>query len=202
MRPSVFTGGFFIYPARQLIFFCILQPEKHELMRSLLLYRILTYILLAVAGFFALMLLSILPAALANPIMLLPVFLLACLILYSYTSSRFLHRGIYGGQYCKPQLRDLIRVNSFFSMGMAVFLLMQAIMLLGNPQLREEVANQALDTMPAEAKLSREGIISLLRFIERFFLIYGISLLTHIIITYRLLRQYRQVFEVPGQDQE
>ena len=157
---------------------------------------------MAIAGFFALMLLSILPAALANPILLLPVFLLACMSLYSYTSSRFLHRGIYGGQPCKPQLRDLIRVNSFFSMGMAVFFLMQSIMLLTNPKMVDEVVTQALDTMPAEAQMSREGVVGILRFIEGFFLFYSIALLTHIIITYRLLKQYRQVFEPGNPDQE
>lgn len=171
-------------------------------MKSLLLYRILTYILMVVAGFFALMLLAVLPAALANPVLLIVVFLLACVIIYSYTSSRFLHKGIYGHEYCKPQLRDLIRVNSFFSMGIAVLFLMQSITLLSNPHLADETATQAMDNMPPEASLSKESIIRIIRFIERFFLIFGIILLTHIIITFRLLKQYRDVFEPAGPNEE
>lgn len=183
-------------------FFCILQPEKHELMKSLLLYRILSYALLLVAAFLCLMLLAVLPTALANPVLLLFVFLIACVIIYSYTSFRFLQRGIDGRQRCKTQLRDLMKVNSYFSVGIAVLFIMQSITLLGNPQLADDAATQALDNMPPEANFGKEDILKTLRFIERFFLIYGIVLLTHIFFTYRYLKMFREVFEEKKEDAE
>ena len=171
-------------------------------MKSLLLYRILSYALILVAGFLALMLLAVIPAALANPVLLLFVFLIACVIIYSYTSFRFLQRGIDRRMYCKPQLRDLMKVNSYFSMGIAVLFIMQSITLLGNPHLADDAAAQALENMPPEANFGKEEILKTLRFIERFFLIYGIVLLTHIFITYRYLRMFRDVFEHPENDAE
>ncbi|QEC40418.1 hypothetical protein [Pseudobacter ginsenosidimutans] len=164
-------------------------------MKSLLLYRILSYALILVAGFLSLMLLAVIPAALANPVLLLFVFLIACVIIYSYTSFRFLTRGIDRRMYCKPQLRDLMKVNSYFTVGIAVLFIMQSITLLGNPHLADEAATQALDNMPPEANFGKEDIIKTLRFIERFFLIYGIVLLTHIFITYYYLKLFKGVFE-------
>lgn len=166
-------------------------------MRSLLLYRILSYVLLIVAGFLALMLLAALPAALANPVLLLFVFLMACVIIYSYTSWRFLYKALDRHQYCKKQLRDLIKVNSYFSIGIAVLFVMQAITLMTNPQLADEAATQAMTNVPPEAKFTKENFLTLLRFMERFFLIYGLILITHVMMTWKLIRKYSDAFETP-----
>lgn len=166
-------------------------------MRSLLLYRILTYALLIVAGFLALMLLAALPAALANPVLLLFVFLMACVIIYSYSSWRFLSQAIDKHQYCKPRLRDLIKVNSYFTLGIGLLFVLQAITLMADPKLSEEAANQAMLSIPAEANYSKEDVVKLLRFMERVFLIYGFVLVTHIFLTWTLLRQHRDAFELP-----
>lgn len=170
-------------------------------MKFLILYRILSYVLLPVAGFLCLMLLAVLPAALANPVLLLAVFLIANIIIYSYTSFRFLNKGILGRQYCKPMLRDLMRVNGFFSAGLAVLFLFQSITLLGNPQLADEVASQSLSNMPAEANFTKEDLYKMISFIMRFFLVYGIILLTHVVLSLYYLRQFRGIFISPDQDQ-
>lgn len=166
-------------------------------MRSLLLYRILSYALLIVAGFLALMLLAALPAALANPVLLLFVFLMACVIIYSYSSWRFLSQAIDKHQYCKPRLRDLIKVNSYFALGIGLLFVLQGISLMADPNLSEDAANQAMANIPAEANFSKDDVLKLLRFMERFFLIYGFVLVTHIFLTWRLLRQHRDAFDLP-----
>lgn len=171
-------------------------------MKSLLVYRILTYALILVAGFLSLMIVAVLPSAFANPLLLLFVFLLACVVIYSYTSWRFLTKGVDGRQYLKPSLRDLVRVNSYFTVGIAFLCVLQSITLLTQPQMSEEAANQALANMPPDADFTKADILKLLQFIERFFLVYGLVLLIHAFITYRLLRQYRAVFEQPEEKQQ
>ena len=78
-------------------------------MKKLIVYRILTYLLLAIAGVISFFVFGGLMAALANPVMLFFVFLMVCVVIYSYCSFRFLSRGIDAHMYCKPALRDLIR---------------------------------------------------------------------------------------------
>ena len=95
--------------------------------KQLTVFRILTFILLPIASLFGVMDLMILPSALANPAILLIVFVLAAFVIYTFTSLRFLTKGIDIGRPCKPSLRDWIRVNAFASSFMGIMFLMNAL---------------------------------------------------------------------------
>ena len=64
------------------------------IMKNLTLYRILTWFLLIIAGFLAFALLSLLVAALGNPLMLMPLLLFAALVVYSVSSWNFLRKAL------------------------------------------------------------------------------------------------------------
>jgi hypothetical protein len=169
-------------------------------MKNLLFYRILTYILLATSGFLTFIVIGSLLAALANPMMLLPVFLLACAIIYSYCSFRFLSRGIDAHMYCRTSLRDLIRVNAIGAMVLGVMMAFNGIALKMNPALLDQALEQAMEMQHTQMEGMEEMMQATTRFVVNFILIYGIALVIHIPLTYRLLRQHADAFDTPPLD--
>lgn len=165
-------------------------------MRNLILYRILSYILLVIAAFFSFGVVLAFFSALANPVLLLGVFVMACVVIYSYTSWRFLTRGIDKNLSCKSSLRDLIRVNAFVTIGFGALTLFEAIVILSQPHLITDITNQMAAMQPGgEAANITPKTVELL---FRFMLTYGVILMIHCFITFRLLKQYRNVFDPPG----
>lgn len=170
-------------------------------MKNLLLYRILTYILLAIGGFVAMMVLGMLLMALANPVLLLAVFLLACVVIYTYGSWRFLNRAIDAHQYCKPSLRDLIKVNAYGTLAFAILSLLQSIAIMVNPQVLNQSMEEAIAMQPNATEGMEEMMLATAKVITRLLLVYSVLLITHIAITFRLLRQHADAFEIPHHDQ-
>lgn len=169
-------------------------------MNNLTIYRILTYVLLVIGGFLALLLLGMLMAALANPVLLFPVFLLACVLIYTYCSFRFLSRGIDAHMYCRPSLRDLIRVNGYGTMGFASLTLVNCIMLILNPSTLNNVVEQAMSMQKEQVEGMEEMMINFMNYTIKFLLFYSIGLLLHIFITFRLIRQHADAFDLPSSE--
>lgn len=160
-------------------------------------YKILTYLLFAVGGFMALMTLTMLMAALANPVLLLPVFLVACVVLYTYSSWRFLTRGINAHMYCKPSLRDLIKVNGYGTIAFATMTAIQTFSLIMNPTLLNDIMEQALSMQKASAEGMEDMMLRFMHFLLRFLLVYSIALIIHVYMTFRLVRQHADAFGIP-----
>lgn len=164
-------------------------------MKSPIYYRILTYPLLLVAGFLAFGVIVVLPTALANPVLLLSVFLVACIVIYTYTSWRFLIKGIDQQMPLKHSLRDLIKVNSYCSIVFAALCLIQAGTLTSNPELIRQAAKQAMSAPGAADATSEEAVAKAFKGLLIFLAIYSVLLLVHVIMTLRLLKPYRYLFE-------
>jgi hypothetical protein len=164
-------------------------------MNNLVGYRIVTYVLLFVAAFLSMGLLTNMLAALANPVALLPLFLVACVIIYTYCSWRFLVRGIDRGITLKTSLRDLIKVNAYITMALSAIVLFQMIILLSNPEMIGPVLEQAKAAQPAGSEMSDEMLHKMIRATMMILLGYAVLLLIHSFITMRLIRRYAQVFE-------
>ncbi len=164
-------------------------------------YRILTYLIFAIGGFMALMTLTMLMAALANPVLLLPVFLVACVVLYSYSSWRFLTRGIDANRYCKPSLRDLIKVNGYGTMAFAIMTAMQTFTLMMQPAMLNDIMEQALAMQQTSGEGMEDYMMKFMHFLLRFLLVYSIALIIHVFMTFRLLRQNADAFLQPPGDQ-
>ena len=158
-------------------------------------YRIINIIILPVSAFIALQVLMSIFVALANPAMLLGIFVLACVPLYAFTANYFYNKSIKKGEYCKPSLKDWIKVNAIVSLifcALAIFGCLGLLMLLDN----EKRLNELLQQMPSSptGPLSMEEFKKLLKFYVYFFLPFTILLVIHIIITFRLLRKYKHMF--------
>jgi hypothetical protein len=167
-------------------------------MKNLLLYRIITYILLVIAAFMGLVLFSAILQALANPVALLPLFLLACIVIYTYCSWRFLRKGIDKKMVCKSSLRDLIRVNGYITIALASLSLFQIIILLTQPGLVNETMEQAIASQPGNSETTAEMVRKWTPFMLRFMLAYSSLLVVHTILSFRLLKIYNGVFGDPA----
>ena len=73
---------------------------------KLTIYRIFSFLLLPMAILFTMGVLILLRAAFANPAMLFPLFLIACIVIYSFASLNFLIKGIDGNKNLGRSLKD------------------------------------------------------------------------------------------------
>jgi hypothetical protein len=161
-------------------------------------YRIISFILLPIAGILGFFGLFALISALANPAFLLGVFMLACIVIYTFTSFSFLSKGITRQLPCKPSLRDWIRVNAFVSLAFAVLSLSQGFTYLGNAAMQKQVLDMGMSMAAqssAQASFSRQYLSQIMNGTIYFMIFLATVLFIHIFITFRLLRQYKYLFE-------
>lgn len=165
-------------------------------------YKITSYILLPIAALFGVFTLILLFVALANPPMLLPLFVVACVVIYVITSFKFLNKGIIRKNECKPGLRDWIKVNAYVSVIFATLMLIQTIAVVQNPELMSKALDDTLAMQPANQQLSKAMMMNMVTGIMYFFGVISVLLFIHIFITFRLLKQYRYLFEASPNDPE
>src|SRR3954453_10388601 len=135
----------------------------------LVVYRILTFILLPIAALMGFIDISLLLMALANPAALLPVFAIACIVIYIFTSLSFLTKGITDGRQCKPSLRDWIRVNAYVSIAFGGLGIIEYITLLKNKNIAAEVIKQAMQQQNIPAGMTIDQLQQLLLSFMSFF---------------------------------
>lgn len=163
-------------------------------MKSILtIYRIFSYFLLIIAAFLGIGLVAVLFIALANPSMLLNVFVGAAVVLYSISSFMFLINGIDGKKQLKPGLKDFIRVNAFVALFFCVMNIFQSVTVIMNPSVLGEAINQ-LPQLTTGQQLPKETILKVLKGTMWFLLIYSIILFAHIQISFGLLKQHAHLF--------
>lgn len=162
-------------------------------------YRILSYVLLAIAGFLALIDLILLLVSFANPSGFFGVFIISSVIIYTFTSFSFLREGIQKGRTVKASLRDWIRVNAFVGIFFGVTTAANCVMVLAEPKLIADIYKQMVKMQPSSsAGISQESLTHTLTAMLVVFAIYCVLLLAHITITFFLLKQYRYLFGAGG----
>jgi len=165
-------------------------------------YRVISFVLLFVAGFLALADLFSLLLSLANPAGLLSVFILTGVIIYTFTSFYFYRDGIRRGRLVKKSLKDWIKVNAFVAIFFSAMILIDTVAILTHPELIEPVYKQALRMQPdnAASSISLQSFKQMLNGVFVVFGIYALLLLGHIIITFRILKAYAYLFNGVGND--
>lgn len=168
-------------------------------MKTLTIYRIFSYILLIVGIFIGLGVLISLLVALANPALLLNVFVGAAVVMYSFSSFLFLTKGIDGKQSLKTGMKDFIRVNAFVAVFFGVMNIFQAFTIITNPTVLNE-AIKNLPQLPNSQQLPTVMILKVLKAVIWFLLFYSVILLIHIQITFRLLKEHAHLFGQKADD--
>jgi len=166
-------------------------------------YKVASYILIVIAGILSLVDVFSLLIALANPIMLLSVFILTGVIIYSFASFTFFTRSIQNGRQCKPNLKDWIKVNAYVSIAFGLLVIVQNISFFSSPANMNEVLKQ-VNEMQRQMKtpgVATSTIMSTFKTILYFMVVYALLLLAHIFMTFRLLKENNHLFgDKPTQD--
>lgn len=162
------------------------------------LYRILSYILLPVGGLLAFNTIQGLLVSLANPLLLIITFVMACVPLYIFTSTYFFFNGVMKAKPCKPSLKEWIKANAVVSIIFTALMFLCSLMalaVLGNPQLLMETIKQMPAYQQDATKMAPAEIIKLFKLFVAIMLPLSIILIVHIIMTFNMLKQYKHVFD-------
>jgi hypothetical protein len=166
-------------------------------MKQLTIFRILTFILLPFALLFGGIAFFIFFIALANPQLLLFVFVLAGFVIYLFLSLKFLTKGIDPGRKCKPSMRDWIRVNAFVSIYFAGNFLWSVYKIFtSTPAELKELYDQSVELQPQIPTIMNLNLyVTMMHGVAYFFLFISTFLLLHILLNFQLMKKYRYLFE-------
>jgi hypothetical protein len=165
------------------------QPSKF--------YLVLSYILLPIALFFGFMDSILVISALANPSAMILVFAMACIVIYSFTSLKFLKLGIERAQIQTTTLKDWIKVNAYVSLLMFCLIFLNAVSILLSSDIilikfiDEFLAQQS--GLPPE--MNSQFVLKTLRVAAYFLFVIGAVGILHIRMTLRLVKANDHLFE-------
>ena len=165
------------------------QPSK--------LYLVLSYILIPIALFFGFMDSILLISALANPSALILVFAMACIVIYSFSSFKFLKLGIEREQIQTTKLKDWIKVNAYVSLLMFSLIFLNAVFILISNDVKlisylDDALAQQYDKPP---ELNSQLLLKMLRIAAYFLFVIGAVGILHIRMTLKLVRDNDHLFE-------
>lgn len=164
---------------------------------QLKLYTVLSYILIPIALFFAFLDIALLLSSLANASVLIMVFIIACLVIYTFASFKFLKAGIEKEVAQSLKLKDWIKVNAYVSFFLcSLFFINSISVLISSNVVLLKFIDEFLEqqnNMPKE--ITNTLILSLLKGVSIFLLFTGIVGLMHIRTSLRLIKQYAYLFE-------
>jgi len=166
-------------------------------MKQTTIYKILTFILLPFAALFGLFSLIMIFIGLANPVILLPVCVMACFTIYTVCCTIFIVKGLDRQQQLKPSLKDWIKVNGYVSNVMAVISVINSFALIAysKPQLTK-LAQELLAAQPVKPEgVSIETIVNALLVMTYIMLVFSIVLLIQLALSFRLVKKYQHLFE-------
>ena len=167
----------------------------NDVVMKLTIYRIFSFLLLPIAILFTMTVLLFLRAAFANPAMLFPIFLIACIVIYSFTSLNFLIKGIDGKRTLAKSSKDWIKVNAIVSIVFALLMITQCIVFLMHPEMIQDLVNQTKLNAGSDFKLSETDFENYFRITSYFFLAYASVLCIHVIMSFQYLKLYNYLFQ-------
>ena len=165
-------------------------------MKSLTIFRIITFILVPIASLFSVIDFFMLFTALANPTLLFVVFIIAGFVIYTFSSLRFLVRHIDLNKQAKPSLKDWIKVNGYVTIFLGVSFFMNAMTVFFSSEATlRQLLSQFLETQPTvPAMLTPELFITMMKSVAWVLLFISVLVMAHIPMNFRLLKQYQYLF--------
>ncbi len=177
-----------------LLLFYQIFPHFYS-MFSTTVYKILSFILLPIGAFLGIVCLCALIPAFGNISMLLPVFLVACIAIYIFSSFTLVFNGMIKEKLCNPSLKDWIKVNAYVSLFFAIMCVSNFVYLKTKPELMKEFTKEVLATqknIPAEAIAMMPQIINGML---SGMLALGIILLIHISLSLTFIKTKPHLFK-------
>ena len=165
-------------------------------MNTIKVYKWITYILLIPTFFIALFSLFGILFAMLNPQILIPVFIMVCIVLYNISSFIFLRKSLINNLICKKIIKDLIKVNAIAAIIFSVLNLFQFIKIIFN-KTAIETAVQDIYTQNQgniSSIFSKAQITNLFWVTTIVVAIYSILLLFHIFLSFKLIKSHADSF--------
>ena len=156
-------------------------------------FKILSFILMPIAILLGIFDIVALSGAISNPGMLLPVFIIATIVMYIFSSFRFLRTGINREKTFPKKNKDFIKVNGFVALGFSILSLFQAMTVL----ISKSAFLQLLDTYKKMAEsygISNDKTNTIIYLSLSISLTFSLIMITHILICFRLLKKYEDKF--------
>ena len=166
-------------------------------MKQVQIFKVLTYLLIPVALLFGFMAVLVLPTALANPALLIVVFIFSCIAIYSFASLRFVTTAINKAKNCNPSLKDWIKINGYISVGTAFMFLLNSIgILMLRPIEFNEFVSKAMETQSnLPSSITPAFVGQMLKYTAILMLITSTIILVQTRIQFVFLKAYSYVFE-------
>jgi hypothetical protein len=165
--------------------------------QNLKFYTLLTYFLIPIALFFGFLDVLILLSSLANPSALIMVFIVACLVIYTFASFKFLKYGIEREIVQTLKLKDWIKVNAYVSFFLCSLFFVNSIsVLISSNAVLLKFIDEFLTQQPGMPKeITSNLVLSILRGVSVFLFITGVIGIVHIRTTLKLVKQSPHLFE-------
>ena len=165
-------------------------------MKQLTVYKTLTFILLPFSVIFGLLAVVMFFVALANPVLLFPVFMMVGFTIYTICSTVFLFKGITNNKPCKPSLKDWVKVNGYVSSAMGVMTLINTITLMNtSKQELRKYAAQMLAIQTAKPQgFNADMFVQMMSAMSWGLLAFSIILVIHLLYTFTFLKKYQHLF--------
>ncbi|MBS4043826.1 MAG: hypothetical protein KGZ59_08435 [Chitinophagaceae bacterium] len=159
-------------------------------------YKWLTYILAIPTAFIAFFSLFGILIAIANPQMLIPVFIMICIVVYYISSFIFLQKVLTKNLSCKKIIKDLIKINAIATLIFSALNLIQIISIYFNPDLVETTVNAITEQNQGNINtiFTKQQITTLFYTISAIVSFFAVLLITHIIIGFKLLKEHNDSF--------
>ncbi len=158
-----------------------------------ILYRILSFIINIFSVFVLIMLLIMLPLAIGAPALLLPVFMLACVVLYSWFSTRFRQQILIKQIQVKKSLKDWVKVNGYVALFFSFLNISSSIAVIRNPNMILDSYREMMKQFGS--KMQQEISVSTITTASYIMLAWVIALAIHILWTFALIKKNDSFFE-------
>lgn len=150
----------------------------------LTIYKILTYIVAAVAAMLALSLLVSIPLLFSSALTMLSGFMMVSIILYAWFVFKFLRDVVQQQNPVKLKLKDWIKVNGIVCLVFSAIIFLDVVVLLQRPELYAEILKSSTLDIPMQSITSAFYVM----------LVYSVILFIHVLWTFSLMRKHKAYF--------
>jgi ABC-type uncharacterized transport system permease subunit len=122
---------------------------------------------------------------------------MACIVIYSFTSFKFLKLGIEREQIQTTKLKDWIKVNAFVSLLMfsLIFLNAVALLLSNDTTLIKYIDEFLAQQSGLPPEMNSQFVLKTMRITAYFLFVIGAVGILHIRMTLKLVKEYDYLFE-------
>lgn len=160
-------------------------------------YNILSYVIYIIAIFILIIMLPMLLVAFSNPIFLVSLFIFACIVIYSFVTFKFNKNTVQSKLSSSKTIKAWININGFITGIFAFQLLFGAYLVFQSPHqtmLQVDSFYNQFSTMTKVTLPSKDIMHNMMKAMIIVYCIYGIILLSHVIMSFYLMKKYKGLF--------